>query len=168
MLLWLSEYFNRMSQAVHAHKGTIDKYIGDSVMALWNAPVADADHVANACRAALACRAASRTLGVDGNGTPLRTRIGLNDHSETSIGQQRFLLAPAHLATNRSTCGATQHRGTGAVMSVVDIFTQQAARHCTDHAANDSISDICVIPGRVGLNRLDVRDAAVFPKRLRT
>ena len=78
LLLWLSEYFNRMSQAVHAHQGTIDKYIGDSVMALWNAPVADADHVANACRAALACRATSRTLGVDGNGPRLRTRIGLH------------------------------------------------------------------------------------------
>ncbi len=40
--------------------------------------MADADHVANACRAALACRAASRILGVDGNGPRLRTRIGLH------------------------------------------------------------------------------------------
>ncbi len=78
VLLWLSEYFNRMTQAVHAHHGTIDKYIGDSVMGLWNAPVADADHVAHACRAALACRTASRMLGSDGSGPQLRTRIGLH------------------------------------------------------------------------------------------
>ncbi len=78
VLLWLSEYFNRMTQAVQMHQGTIDKYIGDSVMGLWNAPVPDADHVANACRAALACRAASRTLGFDGSGPRLRTRIGLH------------------------------------------------------------------------------------------
>ncbi len=78
VLLWLSEYFNRMTQAVQMHQGTIDKYIGDSVMGLWNAPVPDADHVAHACRAALACRAASRTLGFDGTGPRLRTRIGLH------------------------------------------------------------------------------------------
>jgi adenylate cyclase len=78
VLLWLSEYFNRMTQAVQMHQGTIDKYIGDSVMGLWNAPVPDADHVANACRAALACRTASRTLGFDGSGPRLRTRIGLH------------------------------------------------------------------------------------------
>lgn len=78
VLQWLSEYLNRMTQAVHAHRGTIDKYIGDSVMALWNAPVADADHVANACRAALACRTASHSLGRDGSGPQLRTRIGLH------------------------------------------------------------------------------------------
>ena len=35
------------------HKGCIDKYIGDCIMAFWNAPLDDPDHAANACRAAL-------------------------------------------------------------------------------------------------------------------
>ncbi|MBY0431202.1 MAG: adenylate/guanylate cyclase domain-containing protein, partial [Rhodospirillales bacterium] len=78
VLHWLSSYFDGMSQAIHTHHGTIDKYIGDAVMAMWNAPVEDADHVANACRAMLACRQAARSLGNGGDGPALRTRMGLH------------------------------------------------------------------------------------------
>jgi len=77
VLHWLSDYFDAMSRAIHSHGGTIDKFIGDAVMALWNAPVADPDHVANACRAMLACRSAAAVLGRAG-GPALRTRMGLH------------------------------------------------------------------------------------------
>lgn len=83
VLHWLSDYFDHMSQAIHAHHGTIDKFIGDAVMGMWNAPLADADHVAHACQALLACRKTAHTLGNDGNGPPLRTRIGL--HTGTAM-----------------------------------------------------------------------------------
>ncbi len=82
VLHWLSDYFDAMSQAIHGHGGTIDKFIGDAVMAMWNAPVADPDHVANACRAMLACRAAAGVLGRAG-GPALRTRMGL--HTGTAM-----------------------------------------------------------------------------------
>lgn len=78
VLQWLSNYFEQMSSAIHAHSGTIDKYIGDAIMAIWNAPVDDADHVANACRALLACRLAAHSLGNNREGPHLRTRIGLH------------------------------------------------------------------------------------------
>ncbi|MGE0845755.1 MAG: CHASE2 domain-containing protein [Flavobacteriaceae bacterium] len=42
-----------LSDAVVANQGTIDKYMGDNVMAFWNAPLDDADHAAHGCRAAL-------------------------------------------------------------------------------------------------------------------
>lgn len=82
ILHWLSDYFDRMSQEIHAHHGTIDKFIGDAVMAMWNAPVEDADHVGNACRAMLACRLAARSLG-GSSGPTLRTRMGL--HTGTAM-----------------------------------------------------------------------------------
>ncbi len=52
----INVFLTEMTDAVLAHGGTIDKYIGDSLMAFWNAPLDDPDHRENACRAALAMR----------------------------------------------------------------------------------------------------------------
>ena len=49
----LSGYLETMSNAVSTHGGTIDKFIGDAVMAFWGAPAANPDHAIDACRAAL-------------------------------------------------------------------------------------------------------------------
>ena len=49
----MNRVLTRMTAPILAHQGTIDKYIGDSVMAFWNAPLADPRHPAHACRAAL-------------------------------------------------------------------------------------------------------------------
>jgi len=48
----LSRYFEVMGAAISANRGMIDKYMGDGIMAFWNAPEPDDDHIANACRAA--------------------------------------------------------------------------------------------------------------------
>src|SRR6202020_1063279 len=75
----LSDYLDTMSREVNSHGGTIDKFIGDAVMAFWGAPVANAAHVVDACRAALACQRALRASGVvDDAGRPLKVRIGIN------------------------------------------------------------------------------------------
>jgi class 3 adenylate cyclase len=52
----LSEYFTIMTNGISRHNGTVDKYIGDSVMAFWGAPNEIDDHALCACRAALECR----------------------------------------------------------------------------------------------------------------
>ncbi|MBI3433494.1 MAG: adenylate/guanylate cyclase domain-containing protein [Proteobacteria bacterium] len=49
----MNRYLTPMTDAIIARKGTIDKYIGDSIMAFWNAPLDDPDQEANACDAAL-------------------------------------------------------------------------------------------------------------------
>ena len=49
----LDGYLTQMTQIVFDEKGTLDKYIGDAVMALFGAPVTFEDHPANACKAAL-------------------------------------------------------------------------------------------------------------------
>lgn len=49
----LNEYFAPMTRIIQEHQGTLDKYIGDSIMALWGAPLPLADHAVLACRAAL-------------------------------------------------------------------------------------------------------------------
>ncbi len=49
----MNDFLTPMSELVMDNRGTIDKYIGDAMMAFWNAPLDDPDHAANACRAAL-------------------------------------------------------------------------------------------------------------------
>lgn len=56
LVLHLSDYFNELSNIIVETNGTIDKYIGDAIMAFWNAPTSDKNHVFNACHAALLCQ----------------------------------------------------------------------------------------------------------------
>lgn len=77
----LSRYFEALGAAISGNHGMIDKYIGDSVMAFWNAPELDPDHVVHACRAALQAAAASHALADKWRrrGRPVfRTRFGLH------------------------------------------------------------------------------------------
>ncbi|MBL8949745.1 MAG: adenylate/guanylate cyclase domain-containing protein [Myxococcaceae bacterium] len=52
---WLGDYFAAMTRGVHAESGIVDKFIGDAVMALWNAPNELPDHAVRACAGALRC-----------------------------------------------------------------------------------------------------------------
>jgi len=54
----LSTYFETLNMIVERHDGTIVQYIGDSIFAMWNAPIHDELHVEKACRCALAMKAA--------------------------------------------------------------------------------------------------------------
>ncbi len=83
----MNRFLTPLTNAIIERKGTIDKYIGDAIMAFWNAPVDDGDQEANACDAALEMQARAAALNVelkreaDANGgiyMPLRIGIGLN------------------------------------------------------------------------------------------
>jgi adenylate cyclase len=76
----LGGYFEVLTRTLEAHGATIDKYIGDAVMAFWNAPVPLADHSARACRAVLACQRALAQLYASAtwSGQALVTRFGLH------------------------------------------------------------------------------------------
>ena len=75
----LSRYFDCVSQQVQSHGGTIDKFIGDAVMAFWGAPSPNASHAVDCCRAALACQREMAEAGlVDDRGEAVTIRIGIN------------------------------------------------------------------------------------------
>jgi adenylate cyclase len=75
----LSRYLDVASEVIDANGGTIDKFMGDAVMAFWGAPTAQQDHALLCCRAALLCGQAIEAAGIENdNGQPLQTRIGIN------------------------------------------------------------------------------------------
>jgi adenylate cyclase len=53
----LNEYLSEMTAIIHEENGTIDKYIGDCIVAFWNAPIDQPDHAQLAVRACLRCQA---------------------------------------------------------------------------------------------------------------
>jgi adenylate cyclase len=71
----LNEYFTRMGDIIMDRDGMINKYIGDAVMAIWNAPLPHPEHARLACQAALEMRRAVDTMA------PLRMRVGINTGS---------------------------------------------------------------------------------------
>jgi adenylate cyclase len=84
----LGDYLEAMTSAVEASSGTIDKYIGDAVMAFWNAPIELDRHAERACAAVLACKAATAALYASHAWKglpPLITRFGLHT-AEVMVG----------------------------------------------------------------------------------
>ena len=77
----LTEYLELTSHAILTQHGTIDKFIGDAVMAFWGAPIPSERHAVEACTAALECQRRMReqrdTAAREGR-DPLRIRIGVN------------------------------------------------------------------------------------------
>ena len=53
---FLNEYLTPMTDAILDRMGTVDKYMGDAIMAFWNAPLDDPDHAAHAVESALEMR----------------------------------------------------------------------------------------------------------------
>jgi class 3 adenylate cyclase/ABC-type nitrate/sulfonate/bicarbonate transport system substrate-binding protein len=81
LLVQISTYLEEVSGAISEEGGTVDKFIGDGVMAFWNAPVQRPDHILRGCAAAV--RAARRMERVndawEAEGRPrIQIRIGLN------------------------------------------------------------------------------------------
>ncbi len=77
----LCEYFTEATEIVDRHGGIVNKYIGDSIMVLYNVPLEDPEHALNAVRTGLELQ--ERTLAVSARweaklGAPIRTAAGIN------------------------------------------------------------------------------------------
>jgi len=97
---FLVRFLTPMTDLLLGYKATIDKYIGDAVLAFWNAPLDDPDHHANAARAALAMQVRLTALNTEmiarGDGTwPGEVKIGIGLNSGPccvgNIGSERRL-----------------------------------------------------------------------------
>ncbi|MDD5030324.1 MAG: adenylate/guanylate cyclase domain-containing protein, partial [Rhodoferax sp.] len=77
----MNEFLTPMTHVIHQHRGTIDKYMGDAIMAFWGAPVADPDHARNALLAGLEMIAKLESLQdhfKSKGWPPIKVGVGLN------------------------------------------------------------------------------------------
>src|SRR5580765_286581 len=84
----LARYFERMTAIVESHGGSVEKFIGDAVMAVFGVPMAHEDDALRACRAAVEMRNALPELGVEG-------RIGVNTGEVLTGTEERLATGDA-------------------------------------------------------------------------
>jgi adenylate cyclase len=78
---FLNRFLTTMTEVIHAHDGTVDKYIGDAVMAFWGAPIDDPHHADRAVAAAIAMQEAVARLSDEFQSIglpPISVGIGIN------------------------------------------------------------------------------------------
>ncbi len=81
----LNGYFSRQVGVIFAHSGTLDKFIGDAIMAFWGAPVAMADHARQAVAAALEMSDALEEMHGSLGGLIAELEIGIGIHSGKAV-----------------------------------------------------------------------------------
>jgi adenylate cyclase len=75
----MSVYFEQVFRAISDEKGTVDKFVGDGIVAFWGAPIALPDHVLRACAGALRAARRMQHEAWRAEGKPtFRIRVGLN------------------------------------------------------------------------------------------
>jgi adenylate cyclase len=111
---YINEYLTEMSTIIRGrHRGTLDKYIGDAIMAFWGAPVDDAQHARNAVLAALDMQKRARTLNeaFAARGWP-RLAIGVGVNSGTvRVGDMGSRLRRAYTAVGDAVNVASRLEG---------------------------------------------------------
>src|SRR3954451_7153954 len=111
----IRRYFDAMRAALESHGGTVEKFIGDAVMAVFGVPIVREDDAVRAARAAVAMRADLEDLNVElerEHGVRILTRTGVNT-GEVVVGD--------------TSAGADQGLGTGDAVNVAARLEQAAA-----------------------------------------
>jgi adenylate cyclase len=85
ILTILNKYFEKQVQVIFQHGGTVDKFIGDAIMAFWGAPVTDENHAKNAVNAAMSMVDALQEFKKELNDPEVEFDIGIGIHSGSAV-----------------------------------------------------------------------------------
>src|SRR5205814_3297475 len=121
----LSRYFEACRRIIGLYGGTVEKFIGDAVMAVWGAPTATEDDAERAVRAALDLVAAVSALGEEIGETDLRARAGvLTGEAAVSVGAQGEGMVAGDLVNTASRIQASAEPGC--------VYVGEATRRTTE------------------------------------
>jgi adenylate cyclase len=165
----LNEYLTAMVDVLFKHGGTLDKYMGDAIMAFWNAPQPQPDHAARACRTALEMVAVLDRLRADwmARGVPaLDIGIGLN------TGPMIFGNMGSELRTDFTVIGDSVNLGSRLEGLNKDYGTRIVVGESTREAVGDAFAyrflDLVAVKGKtepVAIYELLAVAGAVPPAR---
>jgi tetratricopeptide (TPR) repeat protein len=143
----LSRYFDTCRRLIELYGGTVEKFIGDAVMAVWGTPVATEDDAERAVRAALDLVAAVTALG-DEIGVPdLRARAGvLTGEATVTVGADGEGMVAGDIVNTASRIQSVAEPG--------HVLAGDAARRATEPTIVYEDAGTHELKGKVGLHRL--------------
>jgi adenylate cyclase len=159
---YINEYLTEMSSIIRSrHRGTLDKYIGDAIMAFWGAPVEDPDHARNAVLAALEMQRECATLNarLAARGWP-RLSIGVGVNSGTvRVGDMGSRVRRAYTAMGDAVNVAARLEGRTKTYGV-GILVGEATRNRVKDVVFKEIDRIRVKGKEEGVTIYEPQDSA--------
>ncbi|MCE2716286.1 MAG: adenylate/guanylate cyclase domain-containing protein [Pseudomonadota bacterium] len=149
LILHLSEYFDELTKIVLDNNGTVDKYIGDSIMAFWGSPQQDNQHYLNCCLSALLCQ--RRLLDLNRKWSyekkpELYTRIGIHT-GDVIVGNMGSGERMNYTLLGDSVNLAARLEGTNKVYGTKIIVSEATVRQLHEHAVVRPL-DIVAVKGK--------------------
>jgi adenylate cyclase len=155
----INRFLTPLTDVILARGGTIDKYMGDCIMAFWNAPLADTSHALNACEASLAMFQSLEALNAElaaeaaEDESPIVLRIGIGLNTGACVvgnmgSQQRFDYSVLGDAVNL----ASRLEGQSKTYGVGILIGEQTRASAPDFAALEL--DLIAVKGRAAAARI--------------
>ena len=140
----LSRYFDTCSRLIGLYGGTVEKFIGDAVMAVWGTPTATEDDAERAVRAALDLVAAVSALGDEVGAPELRARAGvLTGEAAVTIGAEGQGMVAGDLVNTASRVQSAADPGT--------VFVGETTRRTTEQTVAYADAGSHELKGKEGL-----------------
>jgi len=140
----LSRYFDNCRRLIELYGGTVEKFIGDAVMAVWGTPTATEDDAERAVRAALDLVAAVSALGDEIGASDLRARAGvLTGEAAVTIGAEGQGMVAGDLVNTASRVQSAADAGT--------VFVGDATRRATEQTVAYAEAGSFELKGKEGL-----------------
>jgi class 3 adenylate cyclase/tetratricopeptide (TPR) repeat protein len=143
----LSRYFDTCSRLIGLYGGTVEKFIGDAVMAVWGTPTATEDDAERAVRAALDLVAAVSSLGDEVGAPALRARAGvLTGEAAVTIGAEGQGMVAGDLVNTASRVQAAAEPGS--------VYVGESTRRTTEQTIAFEDAGLFELKGKDGLTPL--------------
>lgn len=164
LTLMMNRMLTDLSQVIHQHDGTVDKYIGDAIMAFWNAPLHDDDHAKKAVLAAIDMQTAMNKLAdeLEKQGfEQIRLGVGICT-GDANVGNMGSTLRMTYTAIGDTVNLASRTEGLTKYYRTPILVTQSTREKCGDDIAFRAV-DLVRVKGRqepvllyqpIGLSRL--------------